>query len=198
MWPPTGNHEGCPYNPETMRAFIAIDLPESLRVALRRKQADFRSVSPDARWTQPEGIHLTLKFLGEIPDHKVREVAECLKKLGPFEPFAIRVKGFGFFPDGRRPRVFWVGIEDSASLIRLAEQVDKAMETIGFAREQRAFHPHLTLARFKVPQAQPALQAAISQDPEQDLGSFDVSEFFLFESKLSPHGAEYRKAERFP
>jgi len=61
-----------------MRAFIAIDLPESLRAALRRKQAGFRSVSPDARWTQPEGIHLTLKFLGEVPDHKVREVSDCL------------------------------------------------------------------------------------------------------------------------
>ena len=181
-----------------MRAFIAIDLPESLRAALRRKQAGFRPVSPDARWTLPEGIHLTLKFLGEVADHKVREVSEYLKKLGPLEPFAVRVKGFGFFPDSRRPRVFWVGIEESAPLARLAEQVDQAMGTIGFAREQRAFHPHLTLARFKAPQAQPALQAAISQDAEQDLGSFDVSEFFLFESKLSPHGAEYRKAERFP
>src|SRR5271157_3302265 len=109
-----------------MRAFIAIDLPETIRGTLRRKQALFRSVSPDARWTQPEGIHLTLKFLGEVPDHKVREVSESLKKLGPLELFAVRVKGFGFFPDSRRPRVFWVGIEESASLMRLAERVDKA------------------------------------------------------------------------
>ncbi|MGA2072936.1 MAG: RNA 2',3'-cyclic phosphodiesterase [Terriglobia bacterium] len=195
MWPPAGNF---PYNPENMRAFIAIDLPESIRGTLRRKQTAFRSVSPAARWTQLEGIHLTLKFLGEVPDHKVREVSEGLKKLGPFEPFAIRVKGFGFFPDGRRPRVFWVGIEESASLIRLAEQVDKAMGAIGFAREERAFRPHLTLARFGEPQAQPALQTAISQQGEQDLGDFEVSEFFLFESRLSPQGAEYRKVERFP
>jgi len=181
-----------------MRAFIAIDLPGDIRARLRSGQAAFRSLSPDARWTQPEGIHLTLKFLGEVPDHKVSEVSESLKKLGPFESFAVRVRGFGFFPDSRRPRVFWVGIEESASLLRLAEQVERAMETIGFAREQRSFHPHLTLARFKAPQAQPALQAAISQDAEQDLGSIDVSEFFLFESKLSPHGAEYRKVERFP
>jgi RNA 2',3'-cyclic 3'-phosphodiesterase len=173
-------------------------LPESIRATLRRKQSAFRSVSPGARWTQPEGIHLTLKFLGEISDGKVREVSERLRKLGPFEPFAIRVTGLGFFPDGRRPRVFWVGIEESPSLLRLAEQVDKAMETIGFAREERAFRPHLTLARFREPQTQPALQRAISQPNEQDLGSFKVSEFFLFESKLSPHGAEYRKVERFP
>jgi len=181
-----------------MRAFIAVDLPESIRATLRHKQTAFRSVAPGARWTEPEGIHLTLKFLGEVSDSKVREVSERLRKLGPFEPFAIRVAGLGFFPDGRRPRVFWVGIEESASLIRLAQHVDKEMQAIGFAREERAFRPHLTLARFREPQALPALQAAISGQGEEDLGSFEVSDFFLFESKLSPHGAQYRKVERFP
>ena len=126
-----------------MRAFIAIDLPDFIHSALEQIQAALRPACSDARWTRSEGIHLTLKFLGEISDRKVREVSECLKKLGKFESLAIRVKGFGFFPDGRRPRVFWVGIEESASLTRLAEHVDKAMETIGFAREERAFRPHL-------------------------------------------------------
>jgi 2'-5' RNA ligase len=181
-----------------MRAFIAIDLPESIRAALRHKQASFRSVSPDARWTQPAGIHLTLKFLGEISDAKVKEVSQSLKNLGPFEAFAIGLKGFGFFPDVRRPRVFWVGVEAPASLSRLAERIEEAMRKIGFAREERAFRPHLTLARFRVPQPQPALQALITPQGEQELGNFEVSEFFLFESKLSPQGAEYRKVERFP
>ena len=181
-----------------MRVFIAIDLPEEIRSKLRSKQSAFRSASPGARWTEPEGIHLTLKFLGEISDGKVREVTAALRKLGEFEPFAIRVKGFGFFPDLRRPRVFWVGIDESENLDRLAGEVDKAMGATGFAREERTFRPHLTMARFREPQAQPALQAAISKQAEQDLGSFEVSEFFLFESKLSPHGAEYRKVERFP
>jgi 2'-5' RNA ligase len=181
-----------------MRAFIAIDLPESLRAALRRKQASFRSASPDARWTQPEGIHLTLKFLGEISDAKVMEVAESLKNLGRFESFIVRLKGFGFFPDARRPRVFWTGVEAPPSLSQLAEQVEEAMRRIGFAREERPFRPHLTLARFRVPQPQPALQALLSQQGEQEWGNFEVSEFFLFESKLSPQGAQYRKVERFP
>jgi 2'-5' RNA ligase len=72
------------------------------------------------------------------------------------------------------------------------------MQRIGFAREDRVFQPHLTLARFKVPQPQPALQALLTQQGEEELGNFEVSEFFLFESKLSPRGAEYRKVERFP
>jgi 2'-5' RNA ligase len=181
-----------------MRAFVAIDLPESIRAALRRKQASFRSASPEARWTHPEGIHLTLKFLGEISDAQEREVSESLKNLGLFEGFAIGLKGFGFFPDARRPRVFWVGVEAPGNLSRLATQVEEAMKGIGFPREERAFRPHLTLARFRVPQPQPALQALLTQQGEQELGNFEVSEFFLFESKLSPQGAEYRKVERFP
>jgi 2'-5' RNA ligase len=181
-----------------MRAFIAIDLPDNIRAALRRTQASFRSAAPAARWTQPEGIHLTLKFLGEVSDRKVREVCESLKKLGRFEAFAIGLKGFGFFPDARRPRVFWVGVEELPSLSRLAEQVEEAMQSIGFAGEERAFRPHLTLARFRVPQPQPALHALLAQQGDQGLGNFEVSEFFLFESKLSPQAAEYRKVERFP
>jgi len=181
-----------------MRAFIAIDLPESIRAALRRKQASFRSVCPDARWTQPEGIHLTLKFLGEISEAKVKEVSESLKSLSRFESFSIGLKGFGFFPDARRPRVFWTGVDAPASLSRIAEQVEEAMQRIGFAREERVFRPHLTLARFKVPQPQPALQALLTQQGEEELGNFEASEFFLFESRLSPQGAEYRKVERFP
>jgi 2'-5' RNA ligase len=181
-----------------MRAFIAIDLPENIRAILRRKQASFRSASSDARWAQPEGIHLTLKFLGEVSDGKVSEVCESLKKLGRFEAFTMGLKGFGFFPDARRPRVFWVGVEALASLSRLAEQVEEAMGCIGFAREERAFRPHLTMARFRVPRPQPALQTLLVQQGDQEIGNFEVSEFFLFESKLSPHGAEYRKVERFP
>jgi len=181
-----------------MRAFIAIELPENIHAVLRRTQALFRSASPEARWTQPEGIHLTLKFLGEVSDRKVREVCDSLNKLGQFEAFAIGLKGFGFFPDARRPHVFWAGVEAAPNLSRLAKQIEEGLWAIGFAREERAFRPHLTLARFRVPQPQPALQALLAQQGEQELGSFEVSEFFLFESRLSPHGAEHHKVERFP
>ncbi len=181
-----------------MRAFIAIDLPESIQAALGQQQAAFRAACPDARWTRPEGIHLTLKFLGEISDDQVRQVTEALAGLTPFASFSIAVKGFGFFPDARRPRVFWVGLEAPPALGELANRVESCMEKLGFAREERSLTPHLTLARFKVPRPQPALQALLTQRGELSLGQFEVSEFFLFESKLSPHGAEYRKIARFP
>jgi len=181
-----------------MRAFIAIDLPEQIHAALSRQQAEFRAVSPDARWTRPDGTHLTLKFLGEISDEKVGRVTEALSGCAPFQQFSVEVRGFGFFPDARRPKVFWAGVKAPPELLRLAEEVEGAMEKLSFAREQRAYSPHLTLARFKIPKPQPALKALVEQLGETSLGQFEVSEFFLFESRLNPHGAEYRKVARFP
>jgi 2'-5' RNA ligase len=181
-----------------MRAFIAIDLSESLRAALAEAQQDFRSACPGARWTRPEGIHLTLKFLGEISDAQAKQVVEALAQIGPFESFSVEVKGFGFFPHAARPRVFWAGVAAPPALAELAARVESHMEKIGFAREDRAYSPHLTLARFQVPRPQPALEAAVAARTTTSLGKFEASDFFLFESKLSPQGAQYRKVMRFP
>jgi 2'-5' RNA ligase len=181
-----------------MRAFIAIDLPETLHAALAEAQQSFRDACRDARWTRPEGIHLTLKFLGEISDAQTRQVVEALGQIGPFEPLSVEVKGFGFFPQAHRPRVFWAGVTAPPGLAELAARVESRMEKSGFAREERAFSPHLTLARFQVPRPQPALEEAVAARAATALGKFEASEFFLFESKLSPQGAQYRKVMRFP
>lgn len=186
-----------------MRTFIAIDLPESLHAALHREQSALRRAAPEARWTRPEGVHLTLKFLGEITDRQGEEVREALAALAPFEKFSVEVKGFGFFPDSRRPRVFWVGVEAPPALAELARKVEQALARLGFAPENRPYKPHLTLARFKEPRPQPALLAALHERTQGttdafSLGRFEVSEFFLYESKLTPAGAEYRKLARFP
>jgi 2'-5' RNA ligase len=180
-----------------MRTFVAIDLPETLRAALAQAQQTFRSFCDDARWTRPEGIHLTLKFLGEISDAQNKRVVEALEQVGPFERFSVEVKGFGFFPQPHRPRVFWAGVLAPSTLSELAARVEGHLEKIGFEREQRAFSPHLTLARFQVPRPQPMLVAAAAQ-ATASLGKFEASEFFLYESKLSPQGAQYRKLVRFP
>lgn len=181
-----------------MRAFIAIDLPTGFQAAIERQQAVFRAVSPQARWARSGGIHLTLKFLGEISDPQVAQVREALAAIPPFEKFPVELKGNGFFPNARRPRVFWVGLQAPAALGELAHRVEDALANLGFAREQRDFTPHLTLARFNEPCPQPALQAAAEKQANQSLGWFEVSEYFLFESKLSPQGAKYRKIAAFP
>lgn len=181
-----------------MRSFLAIELPENIRAELAREQQAFRRVSRDARFTRPEGVHLTLKFLGEISGAQANQVARALEAIGGFEKFPVEVKGFGFFPDARRPRVFWAGVEAPEALAGLAARVEAAMGKLGFAPEQRAFSPHLTLARFKAPRPQPELRALVEKQKDLSLGRFEVSEFFLYQSKLSPAGAEYLKVARFP
>jgi RNA 2',3'-cyclic 3'-phosphodiesterase len=181
-----------------MRAFIAIELPGAIREALAREQARFRAVCPDARWTRPEGIHLTLKFLGDISAKQETHVKKALGQMEPFEKFTLRAQGFGFFPDARRPKVFWASLEAPPDLARLAVQVEKAMEPLGFPPEQRPFKPHLTLARFKMPTSQRKLESLVAVHDNPLLGSFQVSEFFLWESRLLPGGAEYHKIARFP
>jgi 2'-5' RNA ligase len=189
-----------------VRAFLAIDLPAEIREELGARQALFQkalAASPDRdrgiRWTRPEGIHLTLKFLGEISDETLHRLIEQLENLAPFEKFSIKVKGFGFFPDARRPRVFWAGVEAPAALVQLAAQIDAALRAIGFAPEARPFTPHLTLARFNNLTPQPALSKSVRQQGEADLGRFEVAEFYLFESKLAPGmPAQYLKLRRFP
>jgi RNA 2',3'-cyclic 3'-phosphodiesterase len=185
-----------------MRCFIAIDLPQNVRAALTEQQTAFRAAlarhGADVRWTRPEGIHLTLKFLGEVSELLVGQVTESLSALDGLEKFPVEIKGFGFFPGARHPKVFWAGVEAPPALAELAARVEAAMESLGFPPEHRAFAPHLTLARFKSPRPQPELEKLAEQRGASSLGRFEVSEFFLFESKLSPHGAEYRKVARFP
>ena len=183
-----------------MRAFVAIDLPESVRAALARAQATMQAAcphNPDIRWTRADGIHLTLKFLGQISDEQVQAVTTALRRIGAFEEFAVAVKGFGFFPSARHPRVLWAGLDASPWLGELAAKVDRALQKLGFAPEEREFRPHLTLARFRVQSQEPRLEAAIENLGSDSLGSFEVTEYFLFESRLKPGGAEYSKVARF-
>ena len=173
-------------------------MPEFVREALRREQARFREVCPDARWTRPEGIHLTLKFLGEISSRQEIQVKDALSRMERFEKFPVRAQGFGFFPGAKRPRVFWAGLEAPSALARLAAQVENTLAPLGFPPENRAFKPHLTLARFKFPRPVPKLEAFLAGRDDAPLGTFEVSEFFLWESRLLPGGAEYHKVARFP
>lgn len=183
-----------------MRVFVAIDLPEGVRAALAHIQAGLRAAcahNPDIRWTRPEGLHLTLRFLGEIPADQVSALAAALRGVGPFERFSVEVKGLGFFPDARHPRVLWSGMEAPPALRELAARVDAALAKLDFTPEDRPFRPHLTLARFRVQRPEPALDTALEKLSSTSLGCFEVTEYFLFESRLRQGGAEYKKLSSF-
>jgi len=136
---------------ETLRTFIAIELDQELKATLADIQTRLRSVVPPraVRWVQLEGIHLTLKFLGDTPLDKVEQVKSALAQAAEEIPaFTVTVGGVGCFPDVRRPRVVWVGVQEpSGSLAHLWRAVESHVAPLGYPTEKRPFSPHLTLGR---------------------------------------------------
>lgn len=180
-----------------MRLFVALDLPTAVHTALRDLIGRLQHSSADVRWVRPEGMHLTLKFIGESPPEKLAAIREALRAVASPQPIELEFRDLGFFPHERRPRVFWVGVHASNNLGELAAQVETALEPLGIPREQRAYKAHLTLGRFKSPARLAELQREIGQLEATDFGQAQASEFYLYQSKLSPGGAQYTKLETF-
>jgi len=178
-----------------MRLFIAIELPEDIRQKVADLQRELKSVTTSARWVAPDSIHLTLKFLGETSEERIPEIDEALVGL-TWKPFPVTVRGIGFFPGNRSPRVFWAGMEAS-TMEGLAQQIDTRMERLGFEKEKRAFRPHLTLARSRDSRIDNSLVAASEKYEQHEFGSFTVDRFYLIQSNLKPSGAVYHKLKQY-
>jgi RNA 2',3'-cyclic 3'-phosphodiesterase len=184
-----------------MRLFVALELPGDLRETLVDFIVRLKPLCRGARWVRPEGMHVTLKFIGHaIADADAEKFAAARAALATIKsaaPVDVRYRGTGFFPNARRPSVFWCGMQASANLVPLVADIEQALERLGIPREARAFVPHLTLARFKTPEGVSALARAAEEFAERDFGSASESEFHLFKSKLKPSGAEHRKIESY-
>jgi RNA 2',3'-cyclic 3'-phosphodiesterase len=180
-----------------VRLFIAIEIPESIRTAFATLLKDFRAVAPQLKWVRPENLHVTLKFLGETDPSKLSQLQNALSGVRSAEPANLEFRGLGFFPNEKRPRVFWAGMQASANLKTLAVDVDQAVHKLGFPLEERPYAPHLTLARISLPIIPPKLRQAIGEKSDQAFGSLTTREFHLIESKLKPTGAEYTTVQSF-
>lgn len=176
-----------------MRTFIAIDLEDSLKKTLAELVDKLRPMGRDIRWVTWQGMHLTLKFLGETSDQDVLKIKSALQALSQDrQPFSLVLRGTGAFPAGHRaPRVLWVGVLDNLALKIIQQDIESGMEKLGFAREDRAFHPHLTLGRVKVPFRLEALLQELQKYQERPFGEMEVTKFTFFQSILKPSGAEY-------
>ena len=131
-----------------MRLFIALNIPDDLREAIYTATAPLRAIAPGARWTGAEKLHLTMKFLGERPQELVDALVPALDALGArHRAIDLRIEGLGAFPNARRPRIVWAGIVETPALSALQGDVDDACARLGIEREDRPFHPHVTLAR---------------------------------------------------
>jgi len=179
--------------PQTIRAFIAIKLPPEVRSSVEQVQRDLKSaIRPGlVRWTPVEQIHLTLKFLGNIPDESVPELDAALRRAcARVVPFELCASGLGCFPDSKRPRVLWVGL--GGALDKLQElQKAIVIETERWGEpEDRPFHPHLTLGRTKStrPRELQALGAEVKTATAADLGSWRVARVGLMKSELLQEG----------
>jgi 2'-5' RNA ligase len=178
-----------------MRLFLAVDLPDQVRHELSVVQNALKPLSDSARWVSADSIHITLKFLGEVPEKVLDDIDTALAGLS-WKPFTVTVHGIGFFPGNRSPRVFWAGME-APTMQDLAEELDSRMERLGFDKEKRAFRPHITLARARDTRIDSALVTGASQYEEYAFGSFTADRVFLFKSTMSSSGSVYEKLKEY-
>jgi RNA 2',3'-cyclic 3'-phosphodiesterase len=179
-----------------MRLFTALDLPQNV---IQNLEDLLETLRPTARiqWSPPANLHITTKFIGAWPDTRLDELQAVLDALGPRPPIAVEIRQLGFFPNARSPRVFWCGVE-APGLDALVTATGEATARLGIPSENRAFSPHLTLARIKERLSLQKLNEAISRLPSLDFGHFSVERFFLYQSKLHPSGSVYTKLREFP
>jgi 2'-5' RNA ligase len=184
---------------EQIRAFIAILLPDKVKGDLsqllgRIKPGQERAV----KWVDPDSIHLTLKFLGNIPAEKVPDIARAIGEASAeAKPFTLELQGLGAFPSLRSPRVVWVGVRGDVGLIvHLQKRIDQALIHLGFPAERREFSPHLTLGRLRdkaTNQERRSLGESIGSTRLQSSPPFLVDEVCLMRSTLTSAGAIYNR-----
>lgn len=178
----------------TWRTFCAIELPPEVRSQLAKHAKQLRDAVPgvSASWSKPENVHLTLKFFGNVPTQNLAKISAAASRVGSeFSSFQIRIGGTGVFPRRSRPQVLWIGVEDSSGrLSDLQQRLEEEFAREGFAKEDRGYRPHLTIARLRRPEDARQLAEAHIQT-KFSLIEVRVNEFVLFRSQLSPKGSIY-------
>ena len=181
-----------------MRIFIALDIPPEIRSRISDFMERARLLAPNARWARVEGLHVTLKFVGEAGDARVNEIKAALRAVQS-TAFEVKFQGVGFFPNPKAARVFWIGVDGGDALPRLASAVDACLEKLGIVPEDKPYHPHLTLARASshpLRELQPLL-ADSPPGPGTTFGTMTAREFFVYQSQPQKGGSRYTKLERF-
>ncbi|OGP92783.1 MAG: 2'-5' RNA ligase [Deltaproteobacteria bacterium RBG_16_54_18] len=182
------------------RLFFAVELSQEIQAGVRRIQQGLKERAPGVRWVRPEGIHLTLRFLGEVAPERIEDIwSRVARGVQTIDSFTFGVRGCGGFPIAKKPRVIWIGIQDpSGSLKAMQAKVETGVVEFGFPREERGYNPHLTLGRLHPGKGQGMIAQAIEATRAADLGEMEVREVCLFRSQLKPTGAEYTKLKVIP
>lgn len=186
--------------PETTRTFIAIPIPDPVGAQLARWQQALAPEVPGCRWVESRPMHVTLAFLGDVPNRDLNELCLAVATAAePFGRFELKVAGVGVFPGPGRPRVVWAGItaDDLDPLMTLREAVVRAATTAGYRPDDLRFHPHVTLGRIKAGRGQPCdLTALVRREQARSAGTFRVDEVVTYSSTLDPQGPTYAPLNR--
>ena len=184
---------------EGIRSFVAILLNDEVRAAVAAEIARLRPLAPRVGWVAAPNLHLTLKFLGELPPDELGQVKDGLTEaVTGVVPFSLRFQGLGAFPGMARPRVLWVGVAEGGHAAQaLQSRVEAALGRRGFAREDRPFSPHLTVGRVREARGLAGLQQAMARDARMDFGGLEVRALSLMRSDLSPTGSRYTELADF-
>ena len=180
-----------------IRAFVAIEIPEDVRTALGEAQLRLKQAHPNVKvsWAKIGNLHLTLQFLGSIGESAAPRISQSLATgVAAVPTFSVPVAGVGAFPDIDRPRVLWIGCNDSNGKLRaLAQAVQAALRPCGFKPEPVPWVPHFTLGRIRSVQVDPALTRALDSLTNETFGTLPVTEIHLFQSQLQSDGSVYTK-----
>ena len=178
---------------EKWRLFVALELPKGVRESLSELQSKLRKSGADVRWTRPEGIHLTLKFLGPVEPELVDPLAEAMIRAAQgAKAMSVEAAGIGGFPNLRRPRVIWAGLMGEVDpILDLQLALEREIGPMGFPPENRPFSPHLTLGRVNSPKGMNRLTECIEAGSAWTSGPFILDRLVLFRSILYPSGAAY-------
>lgn len=182
-----------------LRVFCAVELPSEVRARAVDHITRLSAAMPYARvgWERIEKLHITLKFLGEIASSQIEVLSDAASRaVQRTRPFNLALEGAGAFPPRGVPRILWLGINDSSgALSELQSQLEEECERAGFAREERPFHPHLTIARIRTPRAARQL-ARIHQELGFEAIEFHVTELLVMQSELAAGGSHYTEISR--
>lgn len=183
-----------------MRLFLAISFPDELRKAIWSAAEPLRRAAPGVRWTDPERMHLTLRFLGERSEEEAGRVAELAREVAArHAPIEITVGGIGGFPNAKRPRVVWIGIEQTPRLELLAHDLEEALGVLGIQPEGRPFRPHVTLARVRDEERAGATRALSRAAPAISLAeTIEVATLELMHSRTGAGGPVYTVVASLP
>ncbi len=169
------------------RLFVAIDLPEDLRGQVSSLYYGF----PKTRWTPPEQLHLTLRFIGEVDGLLFQQIVDNLEKL-KFDRFSLQFNGLGYFPPRRHPNILWVGVNKNEALSQFQRRLETCLVKLGLEPERRKFHPHLTIARLSPTTSLAKLADYLALNGSFALPAFTVKDFHLYSSHLTRQGADHQ------